>query len=110
MLSVETGQPIPFEIKLPIQKETIASLGRLRWMPDGKAIAFVGHDERGVSGVFTQDFVPERDTSETRRALGGFDKEFPTESFAISADGQRLTVAAWEQLFSIMVTDALPSL
>jgi hypothetical protein len=28
--------------------------------------------------------------------------------FAISAEGQWLTIAAWELLFSIMVTEALP--
>jgi Tol biopolymer transport system component len=110
VLSIETGKPEPFEIKLPIEKETIASLGRLRWMPGGRAIAFVGQDERGVNGVYVQDFSPEQDTLATRRQLGGFDRDFPTESFAISADGQWLTVAAWEQLFSIMATDALPSL
>ena len=109
VLSLETGKAVPFEIKLPIQKETIASLGRLRWMPDGKAIAFVGQDERGVNGVYAQAFVPGQDTSPTRRQLGGFDQENPTESFGISPDGQWLTLAAWEQLFSIMVTDALPS-
>jgi len=110
VLSVETGKPEPFEIKLPIQKETIASLGRLRWMPDGKAIAFIGPDDGGVNGVYVQDFVPGKDTLATRRKLGGFDRDYPTESFGISSDGQWLTVAAWEQLFSIMVTDALPSL
>jgi len=109
VLSLETGKAVLFEIKLPIQKETIASLGRLRWMPGGKAIAFVGQDEDGVNGVYVQDFVPGQDTSATRHRLGGFDRENPAESFGISPDGQWLTVAAWEQLFSIMVTDALPS-
>jgi len=109
VLSLATGKAVPFEIKLPIQKETIASLGRLRWMPEGKAIAFVGQDERGVNGVYVQDFVPDQDTLATRRPLGGFDREYPTESFGISADGQWLTVAAWEQLFSIMMTEDMPS-
>ena len=109
VLSLETGKAVPFEIKLPIQKETIASLGRLRWMPGGKAMAFVGQDERGVNGVYVQDFVPGQDTLATRRPLGGFDPEHPAESFGISPDGQWLTIAAWEQLFSIMATDALPS-
>jgi hypothetical protein len=96
--------------QIPIQKETIASLGRLRWRPGGKEIAFIGPDERGVNGVHVQDFVPGQDTIATRRALGGFDPEYPTESFGVSPDGRRLTVAAWEQLFSIMVTDPLPGL
>ena len=109
VLSLQTGKTVPFKISIPIQKETIASLGRLRWMPGGKAIAFVGPDEEGVSGVYVQDFVPGQDTLATRRQLGGFDREHPAESFGISPDGQRLTIAAWEQLFSIMATDTLPS-
>jgi Tol biopolymer transport system component len=108
VLSLETTKPVFFEIKLSIRKETIASLGRMRWMPGGRAIAFIGPDERGVNGVYVQDFVPEQDTSATRRPLGGFDADFPVESFGISPDGRWLTIAAWEQLFSIMVTDALP--
>jgi Tol biopolymer transport system component len=109
VLSLETGKPVPFQISIPIQKETIASLGRLRWMPGGKAIAFIGPDERGVNGVYVQDFVPGQDTLATRRPLGGFDREFPAESFGLSPDGQFITLATWEQFFSIMVTEGLPS-
>ena len=87
VLSLKTGEPVPFEIKLPIQKETIASLGRLRWMPGGIAIAFAGPDERGVNGVYVQDFTPGQDTLASRRPLGGFDREHPAESFGISPDG-----------------------
>ena len=35
-----------------------ANLGRARWMPGGRAIAFIGQNERGVNGLFVQDFVP----------------------------------------------------
>jgi Tol biopolymer transport system component len=110
VLSLENGETIPFELNLPLQKEIVASTGRVRWMPHGNAIAFMGQNDRGVNGVYVQDFVPGRDTSASRRPLGGFYPDYPTESFAISPDGNWLTIAAWEQLFSIMVTDALPSL
>ena len=62
----------------------ITVLGRSRWMPDGKAIAFVGLDDAGLTGVFVQDFVPGRDTTATRRKLAGFDPDYITETFAIS--------------------------
>jgi hypothetical protein len=79
-------------------------------MPDGRAIAFVGQDENGVNGVFVQDFVPGRDTSDTRRKLGGFDPDNSTESFAISPDARFLTIAAWEQLFNIAIADNVPGI
>jgi Tol biopolymer transport system component len=104
------GTHVPFEISVERRRWTATTLGRSRWMPDGRAIAFVGQDEKGVNGVFVQDFVPGQDTSRTRRPLGGFDPEASTESFAISPDGSLLVVASWEQLFSIMTGEGLEGL
>lgn len=82
--------------------------GRCRWMPDGRAIAFTGIDEKGVQGVFVQDFVPGQDTRKTRRRLGGFDPDLQTESFGISPDGSRMTFASSELISSLMVADRVP--
>jgi Tol biopolymer transport system component len=102
------GAPAPFEIEIKRRGNTTTALGRARWMPDGRAIAFLGQDENGVNGVFVQDFVPGKDTSDTRRKLGGFDPDNSTESFAISPDGSLLTIAAWEQLYNIVIADNVP--
>ena len=101
------GQALPFEIDFVRRSNTAATLGRARWMPNGHAVAFVGQDERGVNGVVVQDFVPGRDTSATRRALGGFDPENSTETLAISPDGKFLTVGSWEQMFNVMIVSGL---
>jgi len=61
-------------------------------MPDGRAIAYTDRDEKGVFGIFVQDFGPSRDTRSTRRRLGGFDNEARTESFGISPDGTRMII------------------
>jgi serine/threonine protein kinase/tricorn protease-like protein len=97
-------------VAMPIRniKRTAAILGRARWMPDSKAVAFLAQNEEGVNGVYVQDFVPGRDTSATLRQLGGFDLERATESFGIAPDGKTLTVAGWEQLFSLFSIDGLP--
>jgi Tol biopolymer transport system component len=76
-------------------------------MPDGRAVAFVGQDEDGVWGIFVQDFDPGRDTAPTRRRLTAFDTETAAESFAISPDGTRLTVASWDRTFSVMLAEGL---
>ena len=110
VVRVRDGAPAPFEIAIKRRSNTTTVLGRARWMPDGRAIAFVGQDENGVNGVFVQDFVPGRDTSDTRRRLGGFDPDNSTESFAISPDGRFLTIAAWEQLFNIVIADNVPGI
>lgn len=102
VVRVENGAPAPFEIKLEIrQARTSAAVGRARWMPNGRAIAFIGQDEQGHTGIFTQDFAPGRDTSAARRPLAGFDPQRAPQSFAISRDGSVLTVSGWEQVFGI---------
>ncbi|HYC90351.1 MAG TPA: protein kinase [Thermoanaerobaculia bacterium] len=102
------GADMGFSIPVPRVRRTTAILGRTRWMPDGKAIAFLAQNEEGVNGVFVQDFVPGADTTKTRRPLGGFDRERATESFGIAPDGKTLTVAGWEQLFSLFSIEGLP--
>jgi eukaryotic-like serine/threonine-protein kinase len=110
VVRVEDGQAEPFEIQVEAQRRTTVTLGRARWMPGGKAIAFVGQDEAGASGIYVQDFAPGRDTAATRRKLAGFDPDVAAESFGLSPDGTRLVVAGWVQLFSLMEAERLPGL
>jgi Tol biopolymer transport system component len=109
VVRLEDGAVLPFAIPLG---STIGRLGliagRARWTPDGRAIAFVNFDERGLPGVFVQEFVPEGDTSATRRALAGFDTEWAPETFAISPDGKKICLAEWEQVSSIMTAEGVP--
>jgi serine/threonine protein kinase len=105
---VSDGQDVGISIPIPVIRRTSAILGRTRWTPDGKSIAFLAQNEDGVNGVWVQDFAPGRDTSATRRRLGGFDRERATESFGLSPDGKILTVAGWEQLFSLFSIEGVP--
>jgi eukaryotic-like serine/threonine-protein kinase len=108
---VSDGTILPFQIQVSSPRATDVSMGRVRWMPGGKAIAFVGQDEKGVNGIFVQDFEPEKaDTSATRRRLGGFDPNLETESFAISPDGSSLVIAQLEHLFGLATIEGLPDI
>jgi Tol biopolymer transport system component len=107
---VEDGRLEPFEIAVDAERRTTVTLGRARWLPDGKAIAFVGQDADGASGVYVQDFAPGRDTTASRRKLAGFDPDVAAESFGIAPDGSRLVLAGWVQLFSLMEGEGLPGL
>jgi Tol biopolymer transport system component len=108
VVTIPDGNPVPFAIHIVRRTYTPTVLGRAHWMPNGRAIAFIGQDDRGVTGVFAQDFVPGRDTIATRRILGGFDPDNATESFAISPDGTKMTIAGWEQMFTIMIANGVP--
>jgi serine/threonine protein kinase len=110
VVRLEDGQAEPFEIPVDAKRRTTVTLGRARWMPDGKAIAFVGQDEGGASGIYRQDFAPGRDTTATRRKLAGFDPDVAAESFGIAPDGSHMVMAGWVQLFSLMEGEGLPGL
>jgi Tol biopolymer transport system component len=98
VLRLADGSAVPFEILSDV-------FPRSRWTPDGKAIAFIGQDEKGVRGVFVQDFSAGQDTAKTRRPLGGFDADSTAESFGIGSDGTRMAIAAREQLSSLMMAE-----
>jgi Tol biopolymer transport system component len=108
--SLADGKDVPFSVAvgIPGQHRALLTTGRTRWTADGKAIAYIGQNEQGHFGVYVQEFAPGRDTMATRRELAGFDPETATESFALSADGKRLTTAGWEQLSSILVAERVP--
>jgi Tol biopolymer transport system component len=99
---------VPFEIRIEVREPGVGYPGRFRWLPDGKGIAFLGQDPYGVNGVYVQSFVPDVDTAGTARPLAGFDRRSVTESFDISPDGSRITIAALQELSSLMVAEQVP--
>jgi Tol biopolymer transport system component/DNA-binding winged helix-turn-helix (wHTH) protein len=101
VVRVADGGDTGFEIQL---KDGL-SAGRSRWMTGGRAIAFISRDDRGVNGVFVQDFEPGRDTATSRRSLAGFDPTGAAESFGISPDGSRITIATRQQLSNLVIAD-----
>jgi eukaryotic-like serine/threonine-protein kinase len=110
-VEIATGRLIPFEIQAHYRLGPDASrvqMGRSRWLPDGKAIAWIGEDENGRTGVFAQDFVPGRDTSSTRRKLAGFSPDYVTESFGISPDGRTLALSTLTRFGGLMIAEGVP--
>ena len=89
---------------------SIRNAFRPRWMPDGRAIAFVGLDDKMATGIFVQDFTPGQDTARTRRTLAGFDPDAPIESFGISPDGSRITLGSQESRYSLMLAERVPGI
>jgi len=81
--------------------------GRARWTPDGRGIIFVGQDDQGHSGVYVQDFDPERDTSGSRRPLAGFSHRYATETLGMSPDGRSLAISATVEQRTIKLVEDL---
>jgi Tol biopolymer transport system component len=108
VVRIADGAKVPFEIACDIRRRSRQLIGRARWMPGGKAIAFVGQDENGTSGIFVQPFEPGRDTTSARSKLGGFDPDIVMDTVGISPDGTRMIVSGWERTSSVMLAERLP--
>jgi len=104
------GEPEDFEIGVAATRPTTANLGRARFMPDGRRIAFLDQDEKGTNGVFVQDFVPGKDTRSSRRKLAGFDPEVDAETFGVAPDGSRVAIAGRELVSSLVLLEGLAGL
>lgn len=108
VLEVATGKIMPFQITVawPPDRAERLVLGRMRWLP-GPAIAYVGVDERGRSGIFVQDFDPNGNTDRTRRAVAGFSNDWEVESFGVSRDGRYVTMSTISMDQSIMIANGV---
>jgi eukaryotic-like serine/threonine-protein kinase len=108
-VELASGKEVPFTIDVSYRLASPAIIwARARWSRDGRSIYFVGEDERGLSGVFVQEFAPGRDTSATRRPVAGFSPEYVTESLGLSPDGARLTLSTGQESSAIVVADDVP--
>ena len=108
VVDVESGQVVPFQIDVSTPMRSANMIfGRPRWLPDGSAIAYIGIDEQNRTGVYAQDFLPGQDTAATRRPLAGFSSDLTTESFGISPDGRRITLAVQEQTARLMLAEGV---
>ncbi len=108
MVRIADGTLVDFSIRLGATTRRLEAVsGRARWMPDGKAIAFVSVDGKGRSGIFVQEFRAGQDTASARRPLAGFDPDWAPETFAISPDGKKICLAEWEQVSSLMTAEGV---
>jgi eukaryotic-like serine/threonine-protein kinase len=82
----------------------------MRWMPNGRSLAFLAPGAAGSNGIFVQDFDPGHDTSASRRPVAGFDLSQTVESFAISPDGKRFVLAVHEHFDNLLEIRGLPQL
>jgi serine/threonine protein kinase len=104
-VEIASGRPLSGGFDVAVRLRTGPVWGRCRWLPDGRALAFIAQDEAGVSGVYQQDFVPGVDTRATRRKIAGFSPDYVTESLAISPDGTKIVVSRMEEIRSIMLAE-----
>jgi eukaryotic-like serine/threonine-protein kinase len=79
-------------------------------MPDGKSIVFIDEDEKGNWRLFAQDFVPGKDTTDSRRPIGGLDVDRKIDTFTISPDSSKIVMAEVEVLSSLIMAEGIPGI
>jgi Tol biopolymer transport system component len=84
--------------------------GRCRWLPDGRALAYIAQDPGGRHVVYVQDFSPGKDTRAGRRRLAAAEPDLDAESLAVAPDGASLIVSFREELQDLMLAEGLPGL
>jgi hypothetical protein len=105
VVRIDDGAVDPLVIGL---RSSEALGGRTRWFPDGR-LAFNGKNE-GRAGIFSQEFRPGVDTSSTQRVLVPFEEGSFGESFGISPDGSRLTLAKLTRTYGLMGSENVPGI
>jgi hypothetical protein len=102
---------LPFEIRVPYRLGPDAAREPAvpsREDPGGGAIAWVGEDETGLTGIYAQDFAVDRDTSVTRHKLAGFSADYLSESFGLSPDGKKVTLSTLTRFGRLMIAEGVP--
>ena len=105
---VEDGTLVGFQIPLPPWTPAgDVDVGRCRWFPDGRALAFLGQGRDGIYGVYVQEFADTGRTPPRPRLLAA-EPDLAVESFGISPDGTSVTVAYLEQISNLMTAENVP--
>ncbi len=111
VVEIATGNVVDFEITIDyLPQSSNVTFGRARWLPDSRALAFVGLDEQSRTGIWIQDFEPGRDTRATRRPLTEFREDRIVESFGIAPDGESFAISTIRQIRSLMLADGFAPL
>jgi Tol biopolymer transport system component len=106
--NVEDGTLVGFQVPLPPRTPAgDVDVGRCRWFPDGRALAFIGSGPDGIYGVYVQEFT-HTGRMTPRPRLVASEPDLAVESFGISPDGTSLTVAYLEQVSNLMTAENVP--
>jgi hypothetical protein len=110
-IRTEDGKPDDFRIDLPQGGFAISRfvVGRCRWMPDGRSIVALTRDEKGFR-IDDYPFIPGVHSLAKAPLVPAFDPAVEFETFGVSPDGKRITVAGVTKSRSLMVAERVPGI
>jgi Tol biopolymer transport system component len=108
-VAVASGAMLPEGARLNaagVPADRGVDLGRARWLPDGREVAFTGLTAKGYVGLLAESFDPRRGlVGPVRTLLEGSPDQIP-ESFAFARDG-RLAVSFLHRSSNLMTAFGL---
>ncbi len=107
---VESGRVLPGTARIGVAGQAVdprITLGRARWLPGGREIAFLGVAAGGCAGLLARGFDPRRGLVAPERTLLGCPSELLPESFAFARDG-RLAVSFLRRSAHLITASDLP--
>jgi serine/threonine protein kinase/Tol biopolymer transport system component len=111
VVEVASGRTTPFQITIawPADQAERLVLGRTRFIEDPTpTLAYVGVDEQGRSGIFTEAFDPNGNSHATRRPFAGFSDDWAVDSFGLSRDGRYATISQLKMEQSVKIANGVP--
>jgi len=108
---VESGAMLPEGVRLnasSLPADRGVTLGRSRWLPGGREVAFTGLTGKGCIGLLAQSFDPRRGLIGPARTLLDCSADQLPESFAFARDG-RLAVSFLRRSSNLMMASGLVS-
>ncbi len=86
------------------------SIGRSRWMPDGRTLVSWGDDDARKRVLYRQPIVPGRDTTAQREVVAVSDELRAIETFGVSpVDGRIVISAGWGES-DVMMAERIPGI
>lgn len=84
-----------------------ASIGRLRWVRDGRGLLVIGADEADRTGVSLAAVRDGLDPKVPLRPVAGFTTELQPESLGVSPDGEALTLSVPDLSMTLIAVEGL---
>jgi dipeptidyl aminopeptidase/acylaminoacyl peptidase len=110
-IRTEDGKLDDFRVDLPQGGLSLARIviGRCRWMPDGRSVVVLTRDAKGFR-VDAYPFTPGAHSLSASPLVPAFDPSVEFETFGVSPDGKRITVAGVAKSKSLMVAERVPDI
>ncbi len=108
-VEIESGRLVPFQLDVPSPRIDVL-LGRPRWTPDSRSIAYLALDEQGKTAIFEAPFDPTGRAPATHVKIAAPPAGAVLESYGLSPDGTRIALACARLSKHLVLAENVPGI